>query len=55
MDNETLDELLARLEHTRTWTLRGGNDPDDKGNVRQAVAELCDLVRDLLMNMPVDR
>jgi hypothetical protein len=49
MQESLRDELLDRLEHTQRYTLNGGNDPEDPGDVKQAVSELCDLIRHWLM------
>lgn len=51
MTDEARKRLLADLEAIQRYTLSGGNDPAD---VRNAVYELCDLVREILNYMPTD-
>lgn len=49
MDPVVAQNLLERLDSTLRWTLDGGNDPEDPGDVRQAVREIGEIVREMLM------
>jgi hypothetical protein len=48
MTTEERDALLWRVERAVTWTLDGGNDPEDPGDTRQAVRELAGVLTDLI-------
>lgn len=37
-------KMKSKLHDIAYWTLRGGNDPSDKGDVTRAVDELIDVV-----------
>jgi hypothetical protein len=39
----TKHDYVERIERIVHYTLRGGNDPEDVGNVKAAVYDLCDL------------
>lgn len=40
--------LLDRIDRTLRWTLDGGNDPEDQGNVRDAIREIGEVLRDFV-------
>lgn len=51
MNRERAQELLYRITHTLKWTLRGGNDPEDHGNTKEAVKELGEVLSEVIAEL----
>lgn len=44
--------LLEQLDYICRWTLRGGNDPEDHGDITRAVSEIADVLAEVIRAMP---
>lgn len=55
MSEAEAKSLIDRVDYALFWTLRGGNDPNDRGDVKDAVERLGTIIIELIKSMPKER
>lgn len=48
MTSERARALIQQVDQITRWTLRGGNDPEDHGDVKRAVEQLAEVMKEML-------